>query len=121
MISRLGNVLYWASCLVAVACLVITVTMFYKGTDTSGIEAARRAGTSDQEILDQQRRSNPKIDDALKVGYTRSEILTYLVDQSRSRLAIPNQDEAKIIGMGAGLAVAIWLVGRAFKYVLAGR
>jgi len=58
-IARLGNVLYWASCLFAVLILAAG-WINYQGIDATGIEEARRSGVADASILQQQMSRPPR-------------------------------------------------------------
>jgi hypothetical protein len=122
--ARLGNVLYWAACLVAVLILAIG-WINYPGVDTTGIEAARRSGLSDASIM-QQQMAHPsakpqQFEAASNAGYSPTEILDYLVKSHRSRLAGPPdlQQDPELVFVGAAALLA-WLLGRALRYILAG-
>jgi hypothetical protein len=123
MTARLGNVLYWATCILAVLCLVLG-WFLYQGADTTGIENARLEGQSDAQIFQQQRNAigNYKFDEALKAGYTQTEILNYLVTAKRSRASgLLSWPPVADVYIPVCAALFAWLVGRAARYVLAGR
>jgi hypothetical protein len=136
MIARLGNVLYWAACLLAILILAVGWTN-YQGIDTTGIEAARRRGETDVSILEQQK--NPLfpqsgveatkraagiaagIEASTKAGYSPTEILDFLVKRQRSRLAgLPDLEQDPTLAIAGAAALLVWLLGRALRYVLAG-
>jgi hypothetical protein len=108
----------------AALCLVIGWTN-YQGADTTGIELARSQGAPDAQIFLQQRnKPNSKafeFDEALKAGYSQTEILNYLVQTHSSRMdGILAWPPATPVILTVGAAVLIWLIGRAFRYVLSG-
>jgi hypothetical protein len=107
----------------AVLCLALGLVS-YQGADTTGIELARTQGQSDAHIF-QSQKSAPdgyKFDEALRAGYTQTEILDYLVTARRSRISgLLNWPPAFEVYITAFAALLIWLVGRAGRYILAGR
>jgi hypothetical protein len=125
MLARLGNVLYWAGCMLAA--LSITIAWInYPGVDTTGIEAARQRGLSDASIVQQRIAAAPSAtpqayETAAKAGYSPTEILDHLVITNRSRLAgLPDLQQNPILVMAGATALLAWAVGRALRYVLAG-
>jgi hypothetical protein len=123
MAARLGNVIYWAACILAALCLVLG-WVSYQGADTTGIELARSQGEPDVQIFQQQKRSGEKFkfDEAVKAGYTQTEVLNYLVSANRSRLSgALKWPPAPEVYIAVFAAVLIWLVGRAVQYVLAAK
>lgn len=124
MAARLGNVLYWLGCLAAFLCVAVGWAD-YRGVDTTGIEAARQRGQTDAQILQQRKASDVDrfdYDGAIKVGYTPTEILDFVVKDKRSKLAgMPDLQREPFLVLTIVAAIAVWGVGRAFRYVLAGR
>jgi hypothetical protein len=125
MIARLGNLLYWLGCLLAVLILAVGWAN-YQGIDTTGIEAARRRGESDVSILEQQKSRHPPFpqgqgfEAAAKAGYSPTEVLDYLVKVRRSRLAgLPDLQQDPTLGIAGAAALLVWLVGRALRYLFA--
>ena len=124
MLARLGNVLYWAGCLLAALSLAIG-WINYPGVDTTGIEVARQRGLSDASIVEQRMSATPaeaqKYETATKSGYSPTEILDYLVKSNRSRLtALPDFQQNPMLVIAAAIALLAWIVGRALRYLLAG-
>ena len=124
MAARLGNVLYWAACMLAALCLAIGL-MMYPGADTMGVEVARQHGQSDAQILEHLKQPgkmlNFDVDEALKAGYSPSEVLNYLVEQRRSWFGgLPDRRAGAILIAATTAALLLWLAGRALRYVLAG-
>ena len=125
MIARFGNVLYWVGCLLAALSLAVG-WIGYPGVDTTGIEVARQSGLDDASIVQQRAMAAPassrqKYESASKAGYSPTEILDYLIETNRSRLAgWPDLQKNPNLIVAAGFAVFAWVVGRALRYVLAG-
>src|ERR1700682_4443618 len=125
MLARLGHVFYWTGCLLAARSL--TVGWFsYPGVDTTGIEIARQRGLSDASIVQQRIAAEPasahQFEEASKVGYSRTEILDFLVKAHRSRLGgLADLQTNPVLVITAAVALLAWLVGFALRYVFAGR
>jgi hypothetical protein len=121
--ARLGYVLYWTFCLLAALWLAIG-WVNYPGVDTTGIIKARVSGLSDAQIFKDRKSASPesyKYDEALKDGYTPTEILNYLVERDTSKYAgFPKTPEGWPVYLAALAAGVTWLIGRALRYILAG-
>jgi hypothetical protein len=91
---------------------------------TDDIREARLAGKSDAAILDEMRPriTRGNVDAALKDGHTATDILNYFRSDvpriSRPHVRSPGALEYLIV---LGPASLVWLIGRAARYVLAGR
>jgi hypothetical protein len=124
VLARLGNVLYWTGCLIGALWIAVATFGVYHDLKTDDIREARLSGKSDHAILEEVRPRSSRfdIDGALKATYTPTEILNHLRSDvpeiSRPHLRNPGPFEYLIV---LGPALLVWLIGRAARYILAGR
>lgn len=109
MLGRLGNLIYWVACAVALLCLIGVATSAYRYAATPATASRIYSDTRVTEV------------DAETLAKWGVDVRAFSADAKKAADAAEEKGNATGVGLFFLVAsVAIFLTGRAARYVLAG-